>query len=123
MHAFGYRPLQQYSIEFPGGRLQCLGIAWDTRPKAQGGQRWFHLYPNERIPAGDVLHWTGPNQNWNYMCADCHSTDLRRNYDLATNSYKTTWSRDQRVVRDVPWTGFGARRVGRRAEAASSEGP
>ena len=91
-YTFGYRPLQQYLIEFPGGRMQCLGIAWDTRPKAQGGQRWFHLYPNERIPAGDVLHWTGPNQNWNYMCADCHSTNLRRNYDLATNSYKTTWS-------------------------------
>jgi tetratricopeptide (TPR) repeat protein len=91
-YTFGYRPLQQYLIEFPGGRLQCLGIAWDTRPKAQGGQRWFHLYPNERIPAGDVLHWTGPNQNWNYMCADCHSTNLRRNYDLASNSYKTTWS-------------------------------
>jgi Flp pilus assembly protein TadD len=91
-YTFGYRPLQQYLIEFPGGRLQCLGIAWDTRPEAQGGQRWFHLYPKERVTHDDPLHWTGPNQNWNYMCADCHSTNLRRNYDLATNSYKTTWS-------------------------------
>ena len=48
-YTFGYRPLQQYLIEFPGGRMQCLPIAWDTRPKAQGGQRWFHLYPDERI--------------------------------------------------------------------------
>jgi len=91
-YTFGYRPLQQYLIEFPGGRMQCLGIAWDTRPKERGGQRWIHLYPNEPIPAGDPLHWTGPNQNWNYMCADCHSTNLRRGYDLASNSYKTTWS-------------------------------
>ncbi len=91
-YTFGYTPLQQYLIEFPGGRLQCLPTAWDTRPKAEGGQRWFHLYPAERITHTDPLHWTGPNQNWNYMCADCHSTDLRRNYDLATDSYKTTWS-------------------------------
>jgi tetratricopeptide (TPR) repeat protein len=91
-YVLGYRPLQQYLVEFPGGRLQCLGIAWDTRPQAEGGQRWFHLYPGERVRHEDPLHWTGQNQNWNYMCADCHSTNLRRNYDLATNSYKTTWS-------------------------------
>jgi Flp pilus assembly protein TadD len=91
-YTFGYRPLQQYLIEFPGGRMQCLAISWDTRPKAQGGQRWFHLYPGQKITHDDPLHWTGPNQNWNYMCADCHSTNLRRNYDLAANTYKTTWS-------------------------------
>lgn len=91
-YTFGYRPLQQYLVEFPGGRMQCLPIAWDTRPKAEGGQRWFHLYPDERITHTDPLHWTGPNQNWNYMCADCHSTNLRRGYDLATNTYTTTWS-------------------------------
>ena len=91
-YTFGYRPLQQYLIEFPGGRMQCLPITWAARPKAQGGQRWFHLYPDERITHTDPLHWTGPNQNWNYMCADCHSTNLRRNFDLASNTYKTTWS-------------------------------
>ena len=91
-YTFGIVPLQQYLVAFPGGRYQCLPIAWDTRPTAQGGQRWFHLYPAERITSGDPLHWTGPNQNWNYMCADCHSTNLVRNFDLASNSYKTTWS-------------------------------
>ena len=91
-YTFGFTPLQQYLIAFPGGRYQCLPIAWDTRPKANGGQRWFHLYPAERITSTDALHWTGPNQNWNYMCADCHSTNLVRNFDLASNTYKTTWS-------------------------------
>ncbi|MGE5198215.1 MAG: tetratricopeptide repeat protein [Rhodospirillaceae bacterium] len=91
-YTFGFTPLQQYLIAFPGGRYQCLPIAWDTRPRAQGGQRWFHLYPAERLSSTDPLHWTGPNQNWNYMCADCHSTNLVRNFDLATNTYKTTWS-------------------------------
>jgi predicted CXXCH cytochrome family protein len=38
------------------------------------------------------LHWTGPQQNWNFMCADCHSTNLRKNYDPGTDSFQTTWS-------------------------------
>ena len=53
---FGLDPLQQYLIEFPDGRLQALSIAWDSRPKQQGGQRWFHLYPDEEIRHDDVLH-------------------------------------------------------------------
>ena len=69
-YTFGVSPLQQYLIEFPDARLQALSIAWDSRPKKDGGQRWFHLYPKERITHGDELHWTGPAQNWNFMCAD-----------------------------------------------------
>ena len=91
-YTFGVHPLQQYLVELPGGRLQALGIAWDARPKAQGGQRWFHLYPDRKLKAGDPLHWTGIDQNWNYQCADCHSTNLRKNYDDATRTYRTSWS-------------------------------
>jgi tetratricopeptide (TPR) repeat protein len=91
-YTFGIHPLQQYLIEFPGGRLQALGIAWDSRPREQGGQRWFHLYPNEKITPIDSLHWTAPDQNWNYQCAECHSTNLQKNYDLTVNRFNTTWS-------------------------------
>jgi predicted CXXCH cytochrome family protein len=89
---FGVAPLQQYLIAFPDGRLQGLTIAWDARPKQEGGQRWFHLYPDERITHDDELHWTRAAQNWNFMCADCHSTDVRKNYDAATNKFETQWS-------------------------------
>lgn len=89
---FGVAPLQQYLVEAPGGRLQAFGVAWDSRPKEKGGQRWFGLYPKETIGWGDPLHWSGRNQNWNFMCADCHSTGLRKNYDLASDSYRTTWT-------------------------------
>jgi predicted CXXCH cytochrome family protein len=74
------------------GRLQVLDIAWDSRRREAGGQRWFHLHPDERIRAGALLHWTGPNLNWNYMCADCHSTNLRKGLDASTGVYRTTWS-------------------------------
>jgi tetratricopeptide (TPR) repeat protein/ssDNA-binding Zn-finger/Zn-ribbon topoisomerase 1 len=89
---FGVYPLQQYLIAMPGGRLQGLGIAWDTRPRERGGQRWFFLYPGEKITARDTRHWTGIDQNWNYMCADCHSTDLRKNYNAASRTFSTSYS-------------------------------
>ena len=89
-YTFGVEPLQQYLIALPGGRLQALGIAWDTRPT--GGQRWFHLYPKDKVDFRDVLHWTGPAQNWNHMCAECHSTGVRKNYDADAARFATTWS-------------------------------
>ena len=91
-YTFGVEPLQQYLIEFPGGRMQALSLAWDSRPKQQGGQRWFHLYPDEKIAHDDELHWTKPSQNWNSMCAECHSTQLKKNYDPVTRTFSTTWS-------------------------------
>jgi tetratricopeptide (TPR) repeat protein len=86
-HTFGWEPLQQYLVPFPGGRLQALSIAWDTE---RG--RWFHLYPNQVIPPGDWLHWTRNAQNWNGMCAECHSTNLIKGYDAESKTFSTTWS-------------------------------
>jgi predicted CXXCH cytochrome family protein len=91
-YTFGIYPLQQYLIEFADGRIQALSIAWDSRPKEQSGQRWFHLYPNEEIKHDDILHWTKLNQNWNFMCSECHSTGVQKNYDASNDRYHTTWS-------------------------------
>jgi len=86
-HSFGWYPLQQYLVPFPGGRLQCLPIAWDVREK-----KWYHLYPDTSIDPKDWLYWTNAGQNWNGMCAECHSTNLKKNYDIQRNTYQTTWS-------------------------------
>jgi predicted CXXCH cytochrome family protein len=91
-YTFGVDPLQQYLVEFPDGRIQALSIAWDTRPKDKGGQRWFDIYPNEEIKHDDILHWTKLNQNWNFMCAECHSTGLRKNYDAKADRFATGWA-------------------------------
>jgi predicted CXXCH cytochrome family protein len=91
-YTFGVDPLQQYLVEFPDGRLQVLALSWDSRPKNAGGQRWFHVYPDEEIKHDDVLHWTRLNQNWNFMCAECHSTGLRKHYDATNDRFATTWA-------------------------------
>lgn len=89
-YTFGVYPLQQYLIAFPGGRYQVLPIAWDSRPGSEGGQRWFHLYPDQKLDHKDPLHWTGIYQNWALQCAECHSTNLRKAYDAPSNRYQTT---------------------------------
>jgi Flp pilus assembly protein TadD len=89
---FGFRPLQQYLVEFPEGKYQTLPLCWDTRPKKAGGQRWYHIYGNERIPPHDILFWARIAQNWNYMCAECHSTNLLKNYDRKQGMYATSWT-------------------------------
>jgi len=127
-YTFGVRPLQQYLIELRGGRLQALSIAWDARPREAGGQRWFHLYPNEKIDYRDELHWTRRQQNWNYMCADCHSTNVRKNYNAAAARYATTWSEINVACeachgpgsRHVAWA--GATRAGQTSEARDPKG-
>ena len=91
-HALGITPLQQYLIPMPNGGMQALTIAWDTRPKAKGGQRWFHLQAGQRIRAGDEMHWTGRQNNWNFMCAECHTTQFKKNYATDTKTYSSSWS-------------------------------
>ena len=120
-YAFGVDPLQQYLIERPGGRLQALSIAWDGRPQVDGGQRWFHLYPDEAVDHRNVLHWTRFSQNWNLMCAECHSTNLRRNYDADADAYQTTWS--ELDVSCEACHGPGSRHVGWAREGRAATEP
>jgi len=87
-YAIGVKPLQQYLIEQNGGRLQVLDIAWDTVTN-----KWFMVFPEQQdnIP-GNALHWAGVYKNWNGRCAECHATDFKKNYDMQTRSFASTWS-------------------------------
>ena len=91
-YVFGVYPLQQYLIELDHGRIQAFNIAWDNRDLSIGGQRWFHLYPNDRVTHSDPLHWTAPSHNWNNMCASCHSTNLKKNFDPQLQQFNTSYS-------------------------------
>ena len=98
-YVFGVEPLQQYMVEFDRvpsmpkneiAKLQVLRVSWDTTKK-----EWFYLSPpdvDEKLAPNDPLHWTQLGQNWNHMCASCHSTNLHKNFDVATKTYHTTYS-------------------------------
>ncbi|MEM9827522.1 MAG: multiheme c-type cytochrome [Planctomycetota bacterium] len=98
-YVFGVDPLQQYMVAFDDDdqrdadelpRLQVLRISWDTRKK-----EWFYLPPpdvDEKLEPNDPLHWTGIAQRWQTMCADCHSTNLHRGFDVDDQRYHTTFT-------------------------------
>lgn len=86
-YAFGFTPLQQYLIDFDGGRKQVLRVTWNTIQK-----KWFHQYSGDSIDPHDWMHWTESSQNWNTMCAECHSTNLKKNYDTESDTFHTTYS-------------------------------
>ncbi|MCS7090092.1 MAG: tetratricopeptide repeat protein [Verrucomicrobiota bacterium] len=83
--AIGVDPMVQYLVPFPGGRLQVLPVAYDPRT-----QEWFHVFGAEARQPGEWGHWTGRGLNWNSMCAQCHNTAVRKNYDTTTDRYATT---------------------------------
>jgi len=78
------KPLRQMLVPFPGGRLQATEAAWDPR-----SNEWFNVYGEEDRKPGEWGHWTGRGMNWNSMCAACHNTRLRKNYNPVTDSYAT----------------------------------
>jgi len=119
-YTFGVFPLQQYLIAFPGGRYQALNVVWDARAKSDGGQKWFHLYPKEAVAHDDVLHWTGGYQNWNFMCAECHSTNVVKGYDAKSGEFHTTFSEIN--VSCEACHGPGSRHVDWAAAAAAGKG-
>lgn len=90
LYFFGYEPLQQYMFDMGKGKVQLFPFAWDSRAKEDGGQRWFVLHPD--ADSNNLFHFSQMGQNWNYMCADCHSTDFKKNFDLKTKSYDSTFS-------------------------------
>lgn len=86
-YTFGIEPLQQYIVKFPDGHYQCLRTAWDTEKN-----KWFDLYPDFKVVHSEWLHWSRGGLNWNNMCADCHSTNVRKNYEIKTHSYDTKYA-------------------------------
>jgi tetratricopeptide (TPR) repeat protein/ssDNA-binding Zn-finger/Zn-ribbon topoisomerase 1 len=137
---FGWKPLQQYLVKFSDGRIQSLPFCWDTRPKEKGGQRWFHVYDKEKILPGDELFWTDINQNWNYMCADCHTTNYRKNFDAFANTFHSTWNESnvsceschgpasehmewtKKKSKSEPWKGFSISLASKALQWSSNNG-
>ncbi len=74
------------------GRLQTLPVAYDVRTK-----KWFDTaasgvrhFPSAAADA--PVHWTDPMYTFNTSCHGCHVSQLSTNYDLKTDTYRTTWA-------------------------------
>ena len=81
----GENPLRQFLFASSGGRWQVGELSFDPRTN-----EWFDVFGNEERQVGEWGHWTGRGMTWNSMCASCHNTRLRKNYNPTTDSYSTT---------------------------------
>jgi Tfp pilus assembly protein PilF len=88
----GVWPLEQYVVRTERGKLQSLGVVWDSRVAAEGGNRWLHVYGKDGIAPTDPFHFTKAAQNWNHVCADCHSTFVERRYEPEADRFDTRWA-------------------------------
>lgn len=81
----GHHPLRQYLIPEEGGRWQTLEASWDPRTND-----WFNVYGSEDRQPGEWGHWTGRGMNWNSMCATCHNTRFRKNYEPGSDVFHSS---------------------------------
>ena len=116
----GVWPLEQYVVRAQRGKLQALGVAWDSRSAAEGGNQWVHVYGADGIGPRDSLYFTSASQNWNHVCADCHSTWVERRYDVASDAFDSRWA--EQAVGCEACHGPGAEHV-RSAKAGERPAP
>ncbi|MBM4025089.1 MAG: ammonia-forming cytochrome c nitrite reductase subunit c552 [Planctomycetes bacterium] len=92
LHVLGGKNVYYFLTPLERGRLQTLPLAYDVRTKqwfdtAASGVRHFpHAGPDTPV------HWTDSMYTFNTSCHGCHVSQLSTNYDLKTDTYRTTWA-------------------------------
>ncbi|MDB6073127.1 MAG: hypothetical protein JWO89_767, partial [Verrucomicrobiaceae bacterium] len=81
----GHDPLRQFLVTGEAGRVHTMEATWDPNHR-----EWFNVYGNEDRQPGEWGHWTGRGMVWNTMCASCHNTRVRKNYDAKADNFHTT---------------------------------
>jgi tetratricopeptide (TPR) repeat protein len=73
------------------GKLQTLPVSYDV-----GKKEWFDTaasgirhFPD--APPDSPVFWKEQAYTFNTACFGCHVSQMKTNYDLKTDSYKTTW--------------------------------
>jgi tetratricopeptide (TPR) repeat protein len=91
-HVMGGKNVYYFLTPMKRGRLQTLPVAYDVRAK-----EWFDTaasavrhFPGTESDA--PLHWTDPTYTFNTSCYSCHVSQLAKNYDLKTDTYRTKWA-------------------------------
>ncbi len=84
---FGHEQIEQHVVQTERGRYQALPFGFDTKRRD-----WFDIFKDDPRRPGDWGHWTGRGMTANSECIFCHSTGYKRNYDLQTDSYRSSWA-------------------------------
>ncbi len=91
-HVMGGKNVYYFLTPMERGRLQTLPVAYDVRIR-----KWFDTAASgvRHFPGAGrdtPVHWTDPMYTFNTSCHGCHVSQLSTNYDLKTDTYRTTWA-------------------------------
>ena len=89
VYILGARQHENYLARFPDGRYQMLPVYYDLVQK-----RWYDsaegtLEIGQSLNPDDFYFWANHGRTWNKRCFDCHCSQMRKNYDLPTDTYNT----------------------------------
>ncbi|HSW44405.1 MAG TPA: tetratricopeptide repeat protein [Phycisphaerae bacterium] len=91
VHVMGGKNVYYFLTPLDRGRLQVLPVAYDVRRR-----EWYDTAASAMRHFSDVrdqpLDWRDPLYTFNTSCYGCHVSQLAKNYNLATDTYHTTWA-------------------------------
>ena len=82
-YTLGAKRYQGYLSTLPEGRIYVLPVFWHVASK-----RWVDW--KEITPIPDGAHEI--RQIWNQNCFNCHGTNIVQGYDVASKTYKPSWT-------------------------------
>ncbi len=89
-HVMGGKNVFFFLTPLERGRLQVMPISYRVITK-----EWYDttasMVRHFDLEEDEAVHWTDRLLTFNTACFNCHVSQLRKNYDLATDSYKTVW--------------------------------
>ncbi len=90
VHALGGKNVYYFLTPMEKGRFQTLPVAYDVRKK-----EWFDMAKSgvRHLPgqSDEPVKWKEWPYTFNTACYSCHVSQLSTNYDLKTDTYRTTW--------------------------------
>jgi tetratricopeptide (TPR) repeat protein len=91
VYALGGKNVYYFLTPMERGRLQILPVAFDVR---EG--RWFDTAASAvrhfQEMTDEPLDWREWAYTFNTACYGCHVSQIEPNYDLETDTYRTTWT-------------------------------
>ena len=73
------------------GKLQTIPLAYNLNNKAWYNNPMSALRHFPEGPVDQALPWRDRMYNFNTSCYSCHVSQLESNFDLANDSYQSTW--------------------------------
>ena len=92
LHALGGKNVYFFLVPLEKGKLQTAPLAYNVHTKVWYDSTGSMIRHFNNGIVDEALEWTDRQLTFNTGCHDCHISQLRKNYDPETDSYKTTWN-------------------------------